>query len=158
MTSAQEHKYYCFPFDRDPAPVKKVPLHGQAFWRNYDILNESLSRHLLLIGEKEKNPWRPKSTSLKSGQQLVSACGFWNEILSCDTWMKYCNVPFPNLGLDVTEHQIASLDLHDHLLRPQATFGIKPLQLGHAVLHRLQLPAVQLTGEQVLWRARRADD
>lgn len=98
------------------------------------------------------------STRLRSGQQLVSACGFWNEMLSCDTWMKYCNFPFPNLGLDVTEHQIAPLDLHDHLLGPQATFGIEPLQLGHAVFHRLQLPAVQLTGEQVLWRARRADD
>lgn len=55
-----------------------------------------------------------------------------------------------DLALDVAEHQISSEHLQDHLLGPEATFAVQPLQLGHAVVQRLQLPAVQLTGEEVL--------
>lgn len=56
-----------------------------------------------------------------------------------------------DLGLNVIEQQISSLNLHNHLLGPQTTLGIEPLELGHAVVHRLQLVAVQLAGEEVLW-------
>lgn len=55
-----------------------------------------------------------------------------------------------DLGLDVAEHQISSVHLHDHLLGPEATFAVQPLQLGHAVVQRLQLPTVQLAGQEVL--------
>lgn len=55
-----------------------------------------------------------------------------------------------DLGLDVAEHQISSQHLHDHLLGPEATFAVQPLQLGHAVVQRLQLLTVQLTGQKVL--------
>lgn len=65
-----------------------------------------------------------------------------------------CDVLSPHLGLDIIEHQVAPLQLHDHLLGPQPTFGVQPLQLGYAVVQRLQLPAVQFAGEQVLRRAR----
>lgn len=52
---------------------------------------------------------------------------------------RYVAVPFTfdikttNLGLDVTQHQIPSLHLHDHLLGPQSTFRLQPLQFGHTV-------------------------
>lgn len=55
-----------------------------------------------------------------------------------------------DLGLDVAEHQISSVHLHDHVLGPEATFAVQPLQFGHAVFQRLQLPTVQLTGQEVL--------
>lgn len=65
-----------------------------------------------------------------------------------------CDVlPPPHLGLDVIEHQVAPLQLHDHLLGPQPTLRVQPLQLGYAVVQRLQLPAIQLAGEQVLQTA-----
>lgn len=59
-------------------------------------------------------------------------------------------LPMTNLGLNVTEHQISSLHLHDHLLRPQAAFAVQPFEPGHTVLQRLCLLAIHLTGEKVL--------
>lgn len=57
-----------------------------------------------------------------------------------------------DLGLDVAEHQISSMQLHDHLLGPQATFAVQPFQLGHAVVQRLQFLTIQLAGQKVLGR------
>lgn len=56
-----------------------------------------------------------------------------------------------NLGLYVTEHYMSSLDLQEHVLWPQSTFGIEPLKLGHTVIHCFHVLTIQLAGEQVLW-------
>lgn len=68
----------------------------------------------------------------------------------CEHVPAYLRYAAADLGLDVAEHQISSVYLHDHVLGPEATFAVQPLQFGHAVVQRLQLPTVQLTGQEVL--------
>lgn len=81
---------------------------------------------------------------------IISLVEVWQIPSSCVHVHSYLRNAEADLGLDVAEHQISSMNLHDHLLGPQAPFVVQPLQLGHTVVQRLQLPAIQVAGQEVL--------